>query len=191
MALPQKVIDQLGREPPKTPGWSGQLLIFSSTVFFISLFIYLGLTFGYKSYLAKGVQNLHDQIQAFSQQISQDEQTKLINFYSQLANLRSLLSNHAISSRVFSWLEKNTQMNVYYDRFETDIDGSHLVLSAKAKTMPDAIQQIAIFETLPEAKGVTVGNINFSDNWWQFQVAIDLTPDYFDYGNGAAPQKAQ
>ncbi len=184
MPLPQQVIEQLGREPPKTPGWSGQLLIFSSTVFIICLFIYLGLVFGYQSYLRDEVQKLQDQIQTFSQKIPEGEQAKLINFYSQIANLRSLISNHTISSRAFAWIEKNTQANSYISRFGLDTAGSKLTIGIKSKTMPDALQQIAIFENLPEIKSVDIGNISFSENWWQLEATIGLAPGYFNYGSG-------
>lgn len=120
MPLPEKVIEQLGREPPRTPGWSGQLLIFSSTVLFISVFIYFGLTFGYQTYLKSQVQKIKDQVQAFSQQIPADEQAKIASFYSQLTNLKSLLANHVFSSQIFGWLEKNTQANIYWNRFSLD-----------------------------------------------------------------------
>ncbi len=184
MALPQKVIEQLGREPPRTPGWSGQLLIFSSTVFVVCLFIYLGLVFGYQSYLQDGVQKLQDQIQLFSQKIPTDEQAKLVSFYSQIANLRSLISNRVISSRALAWLEKNTQANSYLDKFGLDTAGAKMTVGVKSKTMADALQQIAIFENLPEIKSVDIGGISFSENLWQFDATIVLTPGYFNYGSG-------
>src|SRR3989304_3721474 len=129
MALPQKVLEQLGREPPKTPGWAGQFLMFSGTLFFIAAFVYLGLVFGYRPYLASEVRKLQDQINIFIQQIPLEEQNKIINFYSQLLNLRSLLDNHAISSQLFDWLEQNTQVNVYYDRFDVNLRTGELRIS--------------------------------------------------------------
>jgi hypothetical protein len=191
MALPQKVIEQLGREPPKTPGWSGQLLIFSSTVFAVTLFIYLGLTFGYQSYLQSGVDKLQDQIQSFGQQIPVDEQAKLINFYSQIANLQSLISKHIVSSRAFAWLEKNTQANVYVSEFSLDAAGSKLTLGLNAATMPDVLQQIAIFESLPEVQSIDISGTNFSGNWWRFGAVIKLAPGYFNYGSGNPVQSSQ
>lgn len=188
MALPQTVIEQLGREPPKTPGWSGQLLIFSTTVFTITLFIYLGLVFGYESYLQSGVQKLQDQIQTFGQQIPVDEQNRLVDFYSQIANLKSLISKHTISSRAFAWLEKNTQANAYINKFSADARGNSLDIGVRAKSMPDALQQMSIFESLPEVASIDVGNVSFGNNWWQFDATIKLASGYFAYGNGGSAQ---
>jgi len=184
MALPQKVIEQLGREPPKTPGWSGQLLIFSSTIFIVCIFIYLGLVFGYQSYLRSEVQKLQDQIQVFSQKVPADEQAKLVDFYSQIANLRSLIANHAIASRALPWLEKNTQANSYIHRFSLDAATSRLTIGVRSKTMSDALQQIATLENLPEIKSLDIGSLNSAEDWWQFDANINLTSGYFNYGSG-------
>jgi hypothetical protein len=188
MALPQKVIEQLEREPPKTPGWSGQLLIFSGTVFIVCLFIYLGLAFGYQSYLQSEVNKLQDQIQVFGQQIPVEEQAKLIDFYSQIANLRSLISNHVISSRAFSWLEKNIQVSAYVSGFSLDVSASKLTISIRAKTITDFLQQIAIFENLPGIDSFDFGGITFGDGWLQFGANIKMPPAYFSYGNANPAQ---
>ncbi|MEK7195196.1 MAG: hypothetical protein AAB655_00710 [Patescibacteria group bacterium] len=183
MPLPQKVIEQLGREPPKTPGWSGRLLMFSGLIFFLSLFIYLGLVFGYKTYLNSEVRKLDDQVQKFSQQIPLEEQVKIINFYSQLVNIKSLLAKHVYGSSIFSWLEKNTQFNVYYRDFGLDTSASSLHLSGSAKTMDDVIQQIAIFQSRPEIGKVSVSSVSFSEGAWIFDVSIIFDPDFFHNPN--------
>ncbi len=187
MALPQKVIEQLGREPSRTPGWSGQLLMFSSTIFFISLLAYFGLVFGYKPYLDSNVQKLQDQIQAFGQKIPLDQQKKLINFYAQLSNIESLLANHVIASPVFGWLEKNTETNAYFTRFSLNTQTNQLALTGIAKTMDDVSQQLAIFENRPEAKQMSVGNITLTNGLWNFDVALSFDPGYFYHSNAATP----
>ncbi|MBU6500336.1 MAG: hypothetical protein KGJ89_00705 [Patescibacteria group bacterium] len=179
MPLPQKALEQIGREPPKTPGWSRQLLMFSSTVFIFSLLIYFGLAFGYKSYLNTQVQQLQDQIQAFGQQIPLDQQAKIIQFYSQLANLKKLLDNHTISSRIFSWLSKNTQTNVYWTSFSLDSQGGQVSLSGTAKSVADVGQQLAIFQSLPELTSMETNGVSGSGNNWQFSVDLKFIGGYF------------
>jgi len=186
MPLPQKVIEQLGREPPKTPGWSGQLLMFSTTVFVITLLIYLGLVFGYKPYLNAEVNSLQKQIQQFSQQIPLEEQNQIISFYSQLLNLRSLLTNHVISSPVFTWLEDNTQINVYFASFSLNRREGQVRLAGVAKTMEDVTQQFAIFVSKPEIAKVEIPNVSFSSGAWRFDVTLTFIPGYFLPGGLAA-----
>src|SRR6266850_2985386 len=113
MALPQKVVEQLGREPPKTPGWSGKLLMFSGTIFFIALAIYLGLSFGYKPYLSGEIDKINADIDQFGQQVSVADQLKLLSFYSQLGNIKALLATQIVGLRAFDWVEQNTQVNTY------------------------------------------------------------------------------
>ena len=187
MPLPQKVIEQLGREPPKTPGWSGQLLMFSSTVFLISLFIYIGLVFGYRSYLLGEVKKAQNQIQAFSQQIPAEEQARLVDFYSQLTNLKSILASHVFSSQIFDWLERNTEANVYFTKFNLAASRSQLTLGGVAKTMEDAAQQIAVFEAQPELEKVSVGGVSFANGVWQFDLNLIFKTGYFQRPSSPAP----
>ncbi|MDO8536843.1 MAG: hypothetical protein Q7R94_01195 [bacterium] len=179
MALPQKVIEQLGREPPKTPGWSGQLLMFSSTVLFISLLIYFGVAFGYQPYLESQVQKLNTQIQTFGQQIPLEKQAEIIKFYSQIANLKTILANHIISSPIFEWLEKNTQTNVYFTNATLNTSNNQLTLSGAAKTIDDVNQELAIFQSQPEVVKFSVGTISFTNSLWRFELALSLDPKYF------------
>lgn len=179
MVLPQKVIEQLEREPPKTPGWSGQLLMFSSTIFFISVFVYFGLLYGYKPYLASEVQKLQDKIQAFSQQIPAEDQAKIVNFYSQLINLKGILANHVTASRVFTWFEKNTQANVYYERFDLNTKNSRVSLGGVGKTMEDVNQQFAIFASRPELSRMVIGSVSLGQDGWSFTTELFFDKDYF------------
>ena len=190
MALPQKVLEQLGREPPRTPGWAGQFLMFSGTLFFIAIFVYVGLVFGYRPYLVSEVRKLQDQINVFIEQIPAEEQGKIINFYSQLLNLRSLLSNHAVSSHFFGWVEDNTQANVYYDRFDLNLRTRELRLGGAGKSMEDLNQQFAIFSSRSEVERMNITSVAFSNNAWRFDMSLVFTPGYFRAG-GAPPPPAE
>jgi hypothetical protein len=193
MPLPEKAIEQLGREPPRTPGWSGQLLIFSSTVLFISVLIYVGLVFGYQTYLKSQVKKIQDQIQVFSQQIPADEQAKIASFYSQLTNLKLLLANHVVSSRAFGWLEKNTQANVYWSSFNLNVDAGSLAINGVAKSIDDLEQQLAIFQSLSEIKKMNIGSISHSSSAsasssWSFGVTLFFPRGYFYVSNSQSEQ---
>lgn len=186
MALPQKVIDQLGREPSATPGWAGQILMFSGTIFFISIVIYLGLDFGYKSYLSSQVKKLKDQVQAFSEQVPVEDQKKIIDFYSQTSNLKTVLANHIFSSQLLRWLERNSQINVTYDKFNLNVGNSQVTLGGSSKTMDDINQQLIVFQAQQEVSKVAIGNINFSNNLWHFEATLTFVPGYFGRSNTSA-----
>lgn len=180
MPLPQKVIEALSRESAQTPGWSGQLLMFSGTLFAIALFVYLGIIFGYRPYLNSEARKLNSQIQAFSQKIPISDQENIIRFYSQLVNVQSLLKNHVAVSPLFGWLEKNTQANVYLTRLSVNVPGRQAAVSGVAKTMEDVAEQLAVFERAPEVDQVNVGNISLgATGAWQFDAALLFRDRFF------------
>lgn len=180
MPLPQKVIEQLSREPPRTPGWSGRLLMFSSTIFLFSLFIYLGIIFGYRPYLDSEVKKLNNQIQSFAQQIPLEEQEKIIAFYSQLVNLRSLLAGHTAVSPFFEWLERNTHQNVFFSKLTLNIQGQQAVFVGTAKTVVDMAEQLQVFQERPEVRRATFSSVTIgSAGTWQFNATLILDPRFF------------
>jgi Tfp pilus assembly protein PilN len=174
MPLPQRVVDQLSNEPPKTPGWSLGILTFSGGLLFLVIFIYAGLTFGYQPYLEGQVSQTQNQIDQLSQQISPADQTNLINFYSQIANLQTLLHNHIIISNLFPWLEANTEPNVYYTSFSFS-GGDQITLSAVAASEADVNQQLAIFQSSPEVESVVVSTVTQGQNsGWTFGLSMTI-----------------
>lgn len=184
MALPQTVLERLERETPRTPGWSGQLLMFSGTVFFLSILIWVGLVYGYKPYLFSQLKKAQTQIQAFGQQVPVEEQAKIANFYSQLTNLKNLLGGHVLVSQLFPWLEKNTEVNVYFEKFGLNTKTGEVLLGGVAKTMDDVNQQLAIFSSRQEVKKLSVTTVSFEGGAWRFDVKLSLNDGYFSQSRG-------
>ncbi|MEK7138482.1 MAG: hypothetical protein AAB787_03170 [Patescibacteria group bacterium] len=179
MAFPQKVTDRLSQAPSRTPGSLRQLLLLSTLLFLLSAASYVGLSFGYKAYLEKSINESKDQIAEFSEQIPLDDQIKLINFYSQLLNLKSLLASHVNLSPTFPWLETNTQINTSFSNFRFDRKGNALSLSATSKTFTDMAEQILAFETLKDqVLKVEVSNISSKANIWQYNLDLALSPSF-------------
>jgi len=183
MALPEKVIEQLGRESPKTPGWAYGAMLFGGGIFFLAVVIYAGLTFGYQPYLASALSKTQAQVGVLSNSISPSDQTQLISFYSQISNLQSLLQNHVMATQFFTWLENNTEANVYYQQFS--FQSQDMVnLSVSAATEADVNQQIAIFENSPEeVVSVSVPSVGAptlgSKTGWTFNATLTLQPSVF------------
>ncbi|HVM76731.1 MAG TPA: hypothetical protein VMU07_01090 [Candidatus Paceibacterota bacterium] len=180
MALPESVVQQLGREAPQTPGWSLGIISFGGGILFIAVFLWAGLAYGYKPYLDSQASAVQGQIASVEKSVSLDDQTSLIGFYSQLSNLRTLLRKHTLTSNVFPWIETHTEPNVFYSSFNLASDDS-LNLTALAKTEADANQQIAIFESSPDVQTLTVTGVNFQPSgYWQFTAKLVLNPSVFN-----------
>lgn len=175
MPLPEKVVEQLGKETSSTPGWSTGLISFSAGILFITIFLWAGLQYGYKPYFDAQTQNIEKQISAENSQISPGDQTNLIDFYSQLSNLKQLLNTHEVPTNLLTWLQANTEQNVYFSSF-TFTGGDTVTLIANARTEPDANQQIAILENSPEVQTINVSGITppTSGAFWQFSVTMTI-----------------
>ena len=70
MPLPSSVAEQTRWEPSRVPGWSGRLLMFSLTVFLVSVMSYLGLALAYKPNLDKREAEYKKKVEQQSQKIS-------------------------------------------------------------------------------------------------------------------------
>lgn len=188
MPLPEKVIEQLGREPTSTQGWAVGALLFSGGLLFLALLIYAGLSFGYEPYLQSRLTSEQNQMNALSQSIPASQQTQLIDYYSQIANLQSLLQTHVSAPEFFSWLEKNTEANVYYQSF-TLTSGDQIALTGVGSTEADVNQQIAIFENSPEVSSVSVSNVSAPEllqSGWNFSLTLIMDPSTL---SGVAPNQ--
>ncbi|HTY40079.1 MAG TPA: hypothetical protein VMC43_03255 [Candidatus Paceibacterota bacterium] len=180
MPLPQKVVEQLGRAPVSTPGWSSRLLMFSSTVFFIALVVYLGITFGYKPYVESDVQKLTDQMNSFSQEVPKEDQDKIFGFYSQLASLKNILKNHIVSSQIIDWLEQNTHASVFFSSFSFDNQRRAITLSGSAKSIPEFIEQIHRFQQDQNVDKVSFQRLTYDALiGWQFDMVVTLNQTAF------------
>lgn len=182
MPLPEKVIEQLGQEPPSgTQGWAVGALLFSGGILFLAIALYFGLAFGYEPYLQSQLSAAQNQVNALNNSISSSDQTQLIDFYSQIANLQTLLQNHTLPSQFFSWLEQNTEANVYYQSLGLS-SGGQVSLAAVANSEADVNQQIAIFENSPEIVSVSVSGVNPvqpPETGWDFSVTLVMSPSVF------------
>jgi Tfp pilus assembly protein PilN len=181
MPLPEKVIEQLGREPSETQGWALGVLFFSAGMLFLAIAIYFGLTLGYAPYLQSQLSGTQNQVNALNRSVSASDQAQLIDFYSQIANLQTLLQKHILSSQFFSWLEQNTEANVYYQSFALTA-GDQVTLAGVARSEADVNQQIAVFENSPEVSSVTVSSVNAPQllgNGWTFSATLIMNPSVF------------
>jgi hypothetical protein len=174
MALPTPVIEKLTQRPSSTQGWFGQLTMFAVTVFAISLGIYLGLEFAYKPYLNSRIAKLDEEIKKFSVQIPQGDQDKIIEFYSQLANLKKVLTGRLSPVPVLKWAEDHTLPAVSLGSFNYQMRTRQMMVHATGRTLSDVSQQIRIFQEAEEVRQVTVNSISQVGNSgaWQFDATI-------------------
>ena len=149
------------------------LLMFSGSILFIVLLVYFGLTLGYEPYLNQQIDSVTTQVNALAKTISPQDEAQLVSFYSEVTNLQKALQNHVTLSRFFTWLEKNTEANVYYSQLSIS-PGNRVSLRGNAATEADVSQQVAIFESAPEVQSVDLSSVVYNKQTgnWQFSAAL-------------------
>ena len=183
MPLPQKVIEQLGRAPARTPGWSGRMLMVSSTIFFIVLGIYVGIAFGMTPYVEGEINQLKRASEAASNAVSDDDRFKIQVLHSQIANIKTLLDRHTTLLRLLEWLERNTQENVAYNRLEVKLADNKASFGGAAKTVKDFVDQAHRYEDDLDVESFEVRSISASErNGWLFDATLKFGPDFFKQG---------
>lgn len=175
MPLPPKAIEQLGREPIRTPGWSGRVLMFTGTIFFLAAAVFFGIKFGSIPYWQSRLSEAEGKISVFEQRVPAEKQEKVLVFYSQLSNLEELLDKQKFSSAAFSFLERATQGGVYFSRFTLDLPQSKITLSGNARALDDVSRQLFAFNQSAEVDKVIFGGATLgADNVWSFSVTLLL-----------------
>ena len=190
MALPQSALEQLSHRPTQgSPVWFGQLLMFSATIFFIAVAVFLGVKYGYQKYINGKVQQLNADIQKYAQNIPVEDQQRTIDFYAQLVNLRTLLGDHVAASQLFNWLEDNTAANVYYTKFNLNVPQRQLALGGVSRSLDDAAAQFKIFQARSEIDHYVFTNARFDSqkNTWDFDATLFFTPKFFKLSPGQVP----
>ena len=141
--------------------------------------------FGYEPYLNAQLSSLEGQAQKVGQSVSPADEANLVTFYSQISNLESLIKNHVFFSQFLTWLEQNTEANVYYTSMSFT-SGNQVTLVGIAKTSADVSEQVAVFEASPEVSSVSLSNVSSfsSANEWIFNAVLTMQPVRFPVDPG-------
>jgi Tfp pilus assembly protein PilN len=174
----QELAEKLSREPQVGGGMPAKLLMFSVSIFIITLVIYLGMVFGYEPYLNAQLNKINNQISITGSQISPTDQTQLINYISQITNLKAIFNNHVISSNLLSYLEKNTDPNVYFNRLSLTVFNNQVQLSGLAKSMDDLIGQLAAWQSSSAITRVDFSQISYTPQGFSFSATLIFQPGF-------------
>ena len=155
-------------------GWPWKFFLFSLLTLATAIVLYLGLNFGYQNYLNNRLQNLDQSLAQLSQSIPRDQQENLTAFYSQIANLQDILERHVSSTRVFSFLENNTNRLIYYTFLNLKIDERKLSLEGVAVNYDALSQQLQAFKSAPEVESFVLNDSNAAGGRVRFKIFLIL-----------------
>jgi hypothetical protein len=186
MALSPSPIDQLHRTQTRTPGWAGRLLMFSGTVLFVTVFAYFGLQFGYKPYLQKQIDQYQKEVDDFAKKIPVTTQNQIVLFYSQLANIKTLLAGHTLSSRLFEFFETKTLPTISYDKMNANTQTREVELTGRAASLQDFGVQLGVFQNEHRIQKAVVKNLAASlAGGWTFNILLTFDPTLFNQASVA------
>lgn len=162
-------------------GWPWRLMILGILVLGLTVFVWAGLSFGYKPFLRSQISNLDQEISNLGKVVSPEEQENFLFFYSQIANLSKILKNHIISSKIFSLLEQITNRGVFYNKFGLSLIDRSLSLEGQARSLESLAQQLESFKETPEIEKVFVKEAKLSGAASQFSLKLFLKEDFLKF----------
>lgn len=141
--------NQFATETPAA-GLPWRLMVFAILFFVFAIFVYVGLKFGYESYLTTRNDKLIADTKSLAKDISSDDQNQFVNFYSQVFNLKKVLSTHSFTANVFNFFENKVASDVYFTDAIYNGANSRLDVDGVALSNNALVQQLSVFDTAPE-----------------------------------------
>ncbi len=148
-------------------------------VFLSMLALYIGLMV-YNHSQDAAADKLVESITAKEQEIDPDKLKAILLLDSRFKNVRALLKNHVISSRIFSLLENNTFPQISYSTFLFDSKKGTVDLAGLTTSFALLAKQIAQFEHASDAvSAVTFGNPDKTEKGVKFTIMLTLKPQFY------------
>lgn len=158
-------------------GWPKRFFTFSFFIFLLVLVIYLGLAFGYETFLKSSINKVENELGSLSAQITDEQKEDLTTLYSQVTNIRELLREHALSSQLFTLFEAITSQRVKYVGFDVSVPDREVSIEGFAATYEDLVSQLVLFEESPQIERFSLEESELQDGIVRFKVRVVLTAD--------------
>ena len=171
MPQPQNLKEQF--EPERLPvGWPWRLFTITLVIFLGILLSYLGLTFGYEPFLLSQIEEKESAISQLAVSVSREDQDKLVSFYSQLINLKTLLDNHGLPSKLFSFIEQITHRRVVYTNATAKVTERQLELSGIAESYAVLAEQLESFNQSKDIERYALNQSQLNNGLVQFKATL-------------------
>ena len=160
-------------------GWPWRFLMFTVLVAATVGVCSAGLTFGYKPLLDSRLKGQEAELVGLGKVIPVKQQDEFVRFYSQLANLETLLTSHVSASPLFGLLESRTNGAVSYMAMELRVPERKIVLEGNASNYKSFAEQLQSFTEAPEVESVIVNDSNALDGKVKFRITATLRKGFF------------
>lgn len=160
-------------------GWPWRLLVFSIALFALSVLVYFGVRLGYAAYLENRVAEVDARLAALTGEVSADEQEQLVNFYSQIVNLKTVLDRREYLGNVFSFLERVTLPEVQFTEAQVSTEQGSLALRGRAPSLEAVGAQLAALEAAPEVAHVLLRDVTATGEA-SFSLSVTFNTAFFE-----------
>lgn len=130
------------------PEGASKLLSFLVVIFSLILISYFGLNFGYIPLLEKRITETKDNLNSLALEISREDQDRFQSFERELVSIDRLLNSRLVASRVFDFLQFNTNKSIFWKSFDFDVQGAKLNLRGVARDYDILSYQISLINSL-------------------------------------------
>lgn len=138
---------------------------------------YVGLRVGYRPYIAKQLADVDASIKALTEAIPEKDQASLIRFYSQIVNLKGLLDNHVVASKIPAFLEKNTNTHVAYANITINALRRELTLEGTTDRYETLSEQLEAIRQSPDVVGYLLNESRTAEGKINFRITATLRPE--------------
>jgi len=153
-------------------------LIVAMIILGLSLMIYAGLRFGYRSSIVSAIGVKENRIKELERATPQEEVKKeFIQFYSQLMNTGHLLASHTAVTPFFAALEANTMEDIGFSDVRINITDRMVGINGFARSYQILAGQIAVYEKMSGVQRVSLISARRVNDIVGFELRILLTSE--------------
>jgi len=120
--------------------------------------------------------------------LQKDHEKQVINYQKKINDFSSLFKNHGFASQVFSFMQKETRPNVWFDRFGLQQKEATVELSGQSDDNEALSRQVAVLERSEYVKNINVLNSTLDESSKvKFNSALSLDSKIFKYISDLQP----
>lgn len=159
--------------PAQAPlGLPWRLSLATGALLLVTLLIYVGLRFGYRTYLEKQESRLTANLETLAEQVSSEDQEQFVTLYSQIVNLKTVLDQHRFAANIFPFLEREVVSGVFFTAADFDATSRRLRLDGAAASLEALAVQVAELGKAAEVESITVDKTTLSGSSANFSLSI-------------------
>ena len=130
----------------------------------------------------KEIASVEDDLLTVGTAEQKDQEIQVILYRAKIQDFKNLIGDHEFASNTFSFLEDETQPNVWFKQFNLDQKSSQVQLTGEAEDMDAFSRQTATFEKNEYVKEVGTLNSSLSEgSTINFNFSLTLNPEIFSY----------